>query len=1027
MKHVVSILAAWIVAGMLASAQVGSLINYGAVVKDSLRIENAGAFVRMPAGSSIRWGDVNVGILTSASLTGAQSWILPNESGVLLTSTTQFAAATGSVATVSGTYNGLNIQLKNGSVVSSHIADGTITDSDISPSAAIAVGKLAPGSTGQVLTTIGTTPQWSSLATLEDDPQVGTFSVGQVAFWNGTALIGNANLFWDNTNARLGIGTSSPSVALDVTGSARLASAASTTVVIGNVSADGKLRVDGSIRADSYRSADGTASSPAFRFTNSASTGMFSPASNQLALSTNGTERIRLDAIGNVGIGTSSPSSRLTVAGTVTATQYSGALQYGITAGTGLSGGTFDNTGNVTFALTNTGVTAGTYGSATQVPQITVDAQGRITNVSTVTLSVPGETDPTAWRLAGNSGTNPTTDFLGTTDAKPLVIKVKGEEVFRFEVPDLVTAGWSIHRGGGNPRGIYAVDMQIGRVYPSQVASGDFSVIGGGSSNTASGESSTIAGGADNTASGDQSTVGGGALNVATGYASTVSGGLMNSASGIYAAISGGRGNTASGVGSIVGGGGDLSNGNVASGDFSGVLGGLANTASGDYSAVAGGSVNVASGAASVVGGGQHNTAAGVYATIPGGTLLKLGDYSFGYSGQELGVETNLSDSAHIAAFVDVDLWLYNVRNQASQLRLYEPSGSGRNFTAFRAQPQAADIVYTLPASITAGGVLTTDANGNLSWVAPSSSSETDPTAWKLTGNSGTTAGTNFLGTTDNQALVIKTNNTEAARFTTNQRLDFQGGSGNYRVDLPNNSSVAVGRIRAQGYATYSSRAWKEEIRPIEGALEKVLRLTGVQYRWKPEYGGTRDIGFVMEEVAEVVPEVVDRDGKTGEYLGMEYSRLTALLVEALKEEHRRNEALRTELEQLRRERQTAPVEQLRSEVERLRAIVEQLSARYSAAPQTPMQGDDAWLGDNIPNPHEGTTVIPYYVPSGVGSAELVIEDGAGRRVLGFVLSERGVSGQVVVRMEQVASGRYEYRLVLDGRVVSSKAMQLVR
>lgn len=103
MKHVVSILAAWIVAGMLASAQVGSLINYGAVVKDSLRIENAGAFVRMPAGSSIRWGDVNVGTLTSASLTGAQSWILPNESGVLLTSTTQFAAATGSVATVSGT------------------------------------------------------------------------------------------------------------------------------------------------------------------------------------------------------------------------------------------------------------------------------------------------------------------------------------------------------------------------------------------------------------------------------------------------------------------------------------------------------------------------------------------------------------------------------------------------------------------------------------------------------------------------------------------------------------------------------------------------------------------------------------------------------------------------------------------------------------------------------------------------------------------------------------------------------------
>jgi hypothetical protein len=38
-------------------------------------------------------------------------------------------------------------------------------------------------------------------------------------------------------------------------------------------------------------------------------------------------------------------------------------------------------------------------------------------------------------------------------------------------------------------------------------------------------------------------------------------------------------------------------------------------------------------------------------------------------------------------------------------------------------------------------------------------------TLWNLTGNAGTTAGTNFIGTTDNQDLVFKTNNTEAARI----------------------------------------------------------------------------------------------------------------------------------------------------------------------------------------------------------------------------------------------------------------------
>jgi hypothetical protein len=42
---------------------------------------------------------------------------------------------------------------------------------------------------------------------------------------------------------------------------------------------------------------------------------------------------------------------------------------------------------------------------------------------------------------------------------------------------------------------------------------------------------------------------------------------------------------------------------------------------------------------------------------------------------------------------------------------------------------------------------------------------------WKLSGNSGTSAGTNFIGTTDSRDLVVKTNNIEAARVTSGQKL----------------------------------------------------------------------------------------------------------------------------------------------------------------------------------------------------------------------------------------------------------------
>ena len=65
---------------------------------------------------------------------------------------------------------------------------------------------------------------------------------------------------------------------------------------------------------------DGTASNPSYEGTDS-NTGIFYPAADTVAISTGGTEALRVNSSQNVGIGTSSPTSKLHVVGAITATQ----------------------------------------------------------------------------------------------------------------------------------------------------------------------------------------------------------------------------------------------------------------------------------------------------------------------------------------------------------------------------------------------------------------------------------------------------------------------------------------------------------------------------------------------------------------------------------------------------------------------------------------------------------------------------------------------------------------------------------
>ena len=102
-------------------------------------------------------------------------------------------------------------------------------------------------------------------------------------------------------------------------------------------------------------------------------------------------------------------------------------------------------------------------------------------------------------------------------------------------------------------------------------------------------------------------------------------------------------------------------------------------------------------------------------------------------------------------------------------------------------------------------------------------------------------------------------------------------------------------------YGASSSIRWKSDIRAIDEPLQKVLRLRGVYFNWDAEHGGGHDVGMIAEEVGEVLPEIVQYEENGIDASGMDYSKLTPLLVEAVKELKGENDRLKERVEALER------------------------------------------------------------------------------------------------------------------------------
>jgi len=220
--------------------------------------------------------------------------------------------------------------------------------------------------------------------------------------------------------------------------------------------------------------------------------------------------------------------------------------------------------------------------------------------------------------------------------------------------------------------------------------------------------------------------------------------------------------------------------------------------------------------------------------------------------------------------------------------------------------------------------------------------------------------------------------------------------------------------INGTGYITLgvwstSDKRYKQQIKPLEGVMDKISKLNGYTYTYKTEefpakgFDSRAHIGLIAQELKEVFPELVKEDAKG--YYAVNYEGMIPVLLEAVKSQQK--------------------------QIDELKALV--------ASTSNPQQGNNnpsgfeksielgstesIVLNQNVPNPFAEQTTITWFIPSNTtGVAQLMFYNTNGIMIKSVDITEKG-AGKLNVFANDLSSGIYSYALILDGKVISTKKM----
>jgi hypothetical protein len=220
------------------------------------------------------------------------------------------------------------------------------------------------------------------------------------------------------------------------------------------------------------------------------------------------------------------------------------------------------------------------------------------------------------------------------------------------------------------------------------------------------------------------------------------------------------------------------------------------------------------------------------------------------------------------------------------------------------------------------------------------------------------------------------------------------------------------GNVFTTGSYLPSDEKLKEEVNEEKNALERLIQLNGVSYKFKSNdqlnLPTELQHGFLAQNIEEVFPELVttinkpvlDKDNKeidSYEYKAVNYTGLISILTSSLKELNDKVASLERELRGAKGENNAKKGSQ--------DALINDL---------------DFSMEQNIPNPFTNQATINYTLPSNT-KASISVFDMSGKFIREYKLS--GQKGELVINSSDIGRGMFIYSLTSGNKIIVTKKM----